>query len=137
MSLIRITHRPSPRQLSVFALAWLVFAGLLGLAQWMHGRPAVALACWTLAGLVPLGGAVWREGLRRLYVGLSYATYPVGFVVSSLMLGVLYYGVLTPVGLILRLCRYDPLHRRFEHGAESYWQPRPDRREPASYFRQH
>jgi RsiW-degrading membrane proteinase PrsW (M82 family) len=137
MSLIRINHRPSPRQLLVFAVAWLVFTGLLGLRQWTHDRSTAAMVCWALAVVVPLAGAAWREGLRLFYVGLCYVTYPVGFVVSSLMLGLLYYGVLTPVGLILRLCRYDPLHRRFERRAASYWLPRPDRREPGSYFRQH
>ena len=137
MSLIRINHRPSPRQLLVFALAWLVFAGLLGLSQWVHGRPAAAIACWVASGLVPMAGAVWPEGLRLLYLGLSYATYPIGLAVSSLVMVVLYYAVLTPIGLILRLCRYDPLNRRFDRQAGSYWHLRTSRREPASYFRQY
>jgi hypothetical protein len=137
MTLIRINHRPSPRQLLVFALAWLVFTGLLGLAQWVQGRPAAAIACWLASAIVPMVGAAWPEGLRRLYLGLAYATYPVGLAVSSLVLVTLYYAVLTPIGLILRLCRYDPLHRRFDRQAASYWHQRPARREPADYFRQH
>jgi hypothetical protein len=137
MSLIRINHRPSPRQLLVFALAWLVFVGLLGLVQWVQGRPAAAITCWVAGAGVPMVGAAWPEGLRRLYIGLSYATYPIGLVVSSLVLVALYYAILTPIGLILRLCRYDPLHRRFDRKAASYWHRRPDRREPADYFRQH
>lgn len=137
MSLIRINRHPPPRQLIVFAVAWMVFVGLIGLAQWRHGRPNGAMVCWSLAIVVPLIGVVWREGLRLLYVGLSCATYPIGFAVSSLVLVVLYYAVLTPIGLILRLCRYDPLHRRFDRDASSYWHPRSVRRDPASYFRQH
>ena len=121
----------------VFACAWLVFLGLLGLAQSTHDRPVVAKICWGLAVMVPLAGAVWREGLRRLFVGLSYATYPIGLAVSSVVLVTLYYVVLTPIGLILRLCRYDPLGRRFDRQSGSYWQPRAVRRNPASYFRQH
>ena len=137
MSLIRINHRPSPRQLLVFALAWLVLAGVLGAIQWSKGRPAVAFVCWSLALIVPVVGTAWREGLRRLYIGLSYATYPIGFVVSSLVLAALYYVVLTPIGLILRLCGHDALGRRFDPQATSYWQKRPGPRSPASYFRQH
>ena len=137
MSLIRINHRPSSRQLLVFALAWLVFTGVLGWSFRAHGRPAAAGLCWGLALGVPAVGAMWREGLRLLYLGLSYATYPIGFVVSSLVLAGLYYLVLTPIGLILRLCRYDPLHRRFDSRASTYWHPRPGPRDPASYFRQH
>ena len=137
MSLIRINHRPSPRQLLVFALAWMLFAGLLGAAQWAHDRPAAAGACWAAGVVVPLAGAAWREGLRRFYVGLCYATYPLGLAVSSLVLVLFYYVLLTPLGLILRLCRYDPLQRRFDRAAGSYWHRRPDRRDPAGYFRQH
>ena len=135
MSLIRINSRPSARQLLVFALAWLVFVGLLGLLQWHKARPVAAAICWILALGVPTAGVVWREGLRRLYVGLSYATYPIGFVVSSVVLLVIYYAVLTPIGLILRVCGHDPLQRHT--GADSYWLKRPIPRDPASYFRQH
>jgi hypothetical protein len=137
MSLIRLNRHPSSRQLLVFAAAWLVFLGLFGLAQRMHGRPALATVCWGLAIAVPLVGAAWREGLRLLFVGLSCATYPIGLAVSSVVLVLLYYGVLTPVGLILRFCRHDPLQRRFERARASYWQPRSSRRDSADYFRQH
>lgn len=137
MSLLRINTCPSARQLLVFALAWLVFVGLLGWAQWSKARPGVAFTCWALALGVPAVGAVWREGLRRLYVGLTYATYPIGFVVSSVVLVAIYYAVLTPMGLILRVCGHDPLQRRSGARADSYWHKRPGPRSPASYFRQH
>jgi hypothetical protein len=137
MSLIRLNRHPSSRQLLVFAFAWLVVLGLLGLAQWRHGRPTFALVGWSLAVGVPLVGAAWKEGLRLLFVSLSYATYPIGLVVSSVVLVALYYLVLTPIVLVLRLCHYDPLQRRFDRAAASYWQPRVGRRAPASYFRQH
>jgi Saxitoxin biosynthesis operon protein SxtJ len=137
MSLIRINTRPSRRQLLVFALACLVFAGLLGLTQWLRGRPTTAIVCWVLGLGVPAAGACWPAGLRLLYVGLCYATYPIGFAVSSLVLAALYYVVLTPIGLILRLCGHDPLHRRFDLQSASYWHKRPGPRSPDSYFRQH
>jgi len=74
------------------------------------------------------------EGLRRLYIGLSLATYPIGFVFSALVLVLIYYAILTPLGLILRVCGHDPLQRR---PAASYWHKRPGPRAAASYFRQH
>ena len=137
MALIRINHRPAARQLLVFALAWAAFVGALGWAQWTRGHATFAGCCWALAAGVPLIGAVWREGLRRLYVGLSYATYPIGFTVSSVALVVIYYAVLTPLGLILRVARHDPLQKTPGARVDSYWQPRPADRKPADYFRQH
>ena len=137
MSLLRLNSRPSPRQLLVFALAWLAVAGASGWAQWHQARPLAAETCWALAVIVPLAGAVWREGLRLLYVGLSYATVPIGYAVSTVVLVLLYYAVLTPLGLILWVCGHDPLQRRPAPAAASYWHKRPGPRRPASYFRQH
>lgn len=138
MSLLRINHRPSGRQLLVFALAWLIFAGALGWAQWAKARPTAALVCWGLALAIPAGGVVWREGLRRIYLGMTYAAYPLGFVVSAVVLTAIYYAVLTPIGLILRVCGHDPLQRHTRRArADSHWYRRPGPRGPAGYFRQY
>lgn len=137
MTLIRVNHHPAPRQLLLFAVAWTVVTGIIGLFQWLAERETLAQACWGAAIVVPLGGAVWREGLRRVYVGLTYATFPLGWLVSTAVLLVLYYGVLTPIGFILRVRRHDPLQQTPTSRADSYWRPRPVRRPAASYFRQH
>ncbi len=137
MSLLRINKNPSGRQLLVFALAWLVFAGGLGLSLWHRQHSGAAIASGIASVVVPLIGAAWPGGLRRFYLGLCYATYPVGLVVSSVVLVAIYYAVLTPLGLILRICRYDPLARRFDRQAATYWHRRPGARAPESYFRQH
>jgi hypothetical protein len=137
MALLRINRHPSARQLLVFALAWLAFAAALGFSMRSHHRPGVAVACWLAGVAVSLGGVAWPRGLRLFYLGLCYATYPVGLVVSSLVLGAIYYGVLTPIGLILRISRYDPLARRFDRPAATYWHRRPAPRDPEGYFRQH
>ena len=136
MSLLRLNRHPSPRQLLVFAVAWLVVFGTLAMSQWRHGREILAEVFAVTAIAFPLLGLAWREGLRCVFVGLAYATYPIGLVVSTVVLVVIYYAVLTPIGLVLRLGRYDPLQRRFDRQAATYWQRRPDRRDPDSYFRQ-
>jgi hypothetical protein len=137
MSLLRLNKHPSRNQLLVFAAAWLVFVGAAGLVQWHRHRPFVAEICWGLAGAVPLLGLVWREGLRLLFVGLSYATYPIGVVVSSVLLTSIYYLVLTPVGLLVRVCGHDALQRGFRKAPASYWQKRRPAPPSSRYFRQH
>ena len=39
-------------------------------------------------------------------------------------LGLLFYGVLTPIGAAMRLTGKDPMRLRLEPGASSYWIPR-------------
>lgn len=42
-----------------------------------------------------------------------------------LLLTLLFYGVLTPLALLLRALRIDPLARRWDARAGSYWRTRP------------
>ena len=44
-----------------------------------------------------------------------------GLVVSSVLMTVLFYLVVMPLGLLMRLRGRDPLKRSFERDAESYW----------------
>ena len=137
MALIRVNHHPAPRQLLLFATAWTAVAGTIGLFQWLEAHETLAQVCWAAAAVVPLGGAVWREGWRRFYVALTYAVFPLGWLVSTTVLLGLYYGVLTPIGFVLRVRRHDPLQQNPAARADSYWRPRPTRRPAASYFRQY
>jgi hypothetical protein len=136
MSLIRINRNPTGRQLAVFGAAWLTFLGISGWLSWSRGHRAAAETLWVLAALVPLGGIVSRSFLRIVYLGLSYATYPIGFVVSHVVLVLVYYVVLAPIGLAMRLFGHDPLERRFDAGAKSYWTPREKAKTVESYFKQ-
>ena len=53
-----------------------------------------------------------------------------------MIMGFLFFGLITPLGLVFRLIGKDPLNRRFDRAAATYWSdPRP-RRGKESYFRQ-
>ena len=42
-------------------------------------------------------------------------------VMSPLMMGLLFYLTVTPIALIMRVVGKDPLNRRFDKNAKSYW----------------
>ncbi len=136
MSLIRINRNPSARQLLVFGLAWLALLALLGWESWFRDRHLVAGTLWAVAAVVPLAGLVSKGFLRHVYLGLSYATYPIGFVLSHIVLALVYYLALTPIGLTMRLFRHDPLSRRVDPKAQSYWVSRSGTKTPESYLHQ-
>ena len=136
MGLIRIEHHPSRRQLILFGALWLLAFGALGAAALRGGRPWCAAASWAAALLAPSLGLAFPEFLRFLYVGLAYLTFPIGFIVSHVVLAATYYVVLTPLGLLLRGLRYDPMNRRFDPRAESYWIGREPTDDVQRHFRQ-
>jgi hypothetical protein len=43
-----------------------------------------------------------------------------GWINTRILLSVVFYGLITPMGLIMRLLGNDPMHRKYEPGRESY-----------------
>ena len=50
-----------------------------------------------------------------------------GWINTRILLGVVFYGLITPMGLIRRLRREDPMRRRHDPAAQSYRVPKPPR----------
>ena len=135
--LIRLNLKPTPRQLNQFGLAWLVFVGAWGAAaMWRWHSPSAAVALWITAVVVPAAGWLCRPIMRAAYLALTLAAYPVGVVVSTVVLAAVYFLVLTPVGLLMRLLGRDPMFRRFDRAAATYWRVHTPPADSGRYFRQ-
>ena len=75
--------------------------------------------------------------MRWVFLGMSYLAFPIDFVVSHVVLAVVYSLVLTPIGFLKRLFGYDSMKRGFDPEATSYWSERPASAvEEKGYFRQ-
>lgn len=137
MAWIQINTRPTRRQLVVFGLAWLVFFAFVGWLIWSQtGLPALGCVLWGAAAMVPAAGCAVPGLMRGVYVAMSYVTFPIGYAVSILVLATIYYLVLTPTGLIMRLFGRDPMTRRFEPETQTYWVTHEQKDDPQSYLRQ-
>lgn len=135
--MIEINRHPSRRDLAWFGGLLTPFAGVLGgLLWWRFGWSTAAVVIWSIgAGVTLLFWGV--PPLRRpIYVGWVTITFPIGWVLSHAVLGIIYYLVLTPTGLIMRLLGRDPMARRIDPGAPTYWSDAHPPHEPGRYFRQ-
>lgn len=56
-------------------------------------------------------------------------------VMSPLILGILYFGLFTPIGLLMRVSGRDPLHRALDKNLPSYWIPRDSTRDAGANMR--
>jgi len=120
---------------SLLSLLVLWRGSLVGFELGSATRPVAAV----IAGFGLVTGllSVFAPAANRLpWVALVLVTWPIGFVVSHVVLIVLYYGLITPVGLALRATGRDPLHRRIEPGAPSHWTQRGEPSAVARYFKQ-
>jgi uncharacterized protein involved in cysteine biosynthesis len=67
--------------------------------------------------------------LRRLYDGWMVFVRALAWINARIILMVVFYLILTPVGLFRRLLGYDPLNRRVDSNAATYRVPRERRPE--------
>ena len=135
--MIQINKNPSKTELFWFGMLCIGFFGLLGLSV-MHKSHSMrgARDVW-IAGAVLVVIYFAISPLRRpIYLGWMYAAFPLGWVVSHVLLTVAYFGVIVPVGLLMRLMAQDPLTRKFEPTAATYWTPHDPGTDPDRYFRQ-
>lgn len=135
MALVQMHWQPTDRQLRQFAVSCLVALPVL---SWLGsgGNPAI------LGGAAAIGAAITALGWFRprwlvpLFIGLSLAVLPIGWLISELLLLLLFYGLFWPIGFMRRRLLGDPLQRRADREAASYWQAKAQPADPASYFRQ-
>jgi hypothetical protein len=78
---------------------------------WMFGLAGITAA-------VTMVSPRWLAPLNRAWMQFGELLHRV---VSPLVLGIIFYGVFTPVGLVMRIAQRDAMKRRFEPGAPTYW----------------
>lgn len=137
MALIERKTDPTPHEVRWFAGLWLPLAAAIvaALVGWQTGSRAVPIAILAAGVGAGVVGLLAPKAGRAILIGWMYATYPIGWVVSHALLAVIYFGVMTPIGLVRRLVRRDPLELRLDRKRASYWVERRRVEDVEAYFR--
>ena len=135
MALLKIDWKPSEGKVREFGRNLIIFAAVLAVMALVKGRREKA--AWLFAGGAALGGLTWLlpEPLGRLvYRAWMSVAFVMGTCVSTVLLAGLYYIVVTPLGVLLRLQGRDALNLRGS-GKDSYWLPLPPPPDKSSWER--
>ena len=112
-----------------------VFAVLGLLFLWRH-KAHYPYFLWPGAVLV-LFGAILPRALKWIYIAWMSVAFVLGFVMAHVILAVLFYLVITPIGLLAKLAGKDFLSLKLDRAAKSYWIPREKKpKSAADYERQ-
>ena len=132
-----VNTQPTEKDLRTFGLILVPFVAVFGFVLSHRFGDAVGRAVWIGGGALAAVYLAVPPTRRAIFVGWGRATYPIGFVVSNLLLGFVFYVVVTPIALLLRVLGKDPLERRVDPAASSYWVERqPGDRPVRRYFQQ-
>ncbi len=103
-----------------FGLVFAAFFALIAVAKLWIGN---SLWLWWLTGAaatlaVALLRPVWLAPFNRLWMKLGLLLFKV---ISPLVMGFMFFIVITPIGLLLRTCKKDILRRKIDAQISSYW----------------
>lgn len=137
MAVIEINKDPSKKELAWFGLMFLAFFGLIGgFVWWRFEAQTVAYGLWGGAAVI-VAAYYAVPGLQKpIYLGWLYAAYPIGWVISHVVMGVIYYLVFTPIALVFKLIGRDALERKIDKNAKTYWVEHRTGGDPQRYFKQ-
>ena len=128
--------QPAPRTLRQFAAAWLVF--FLAAASYqtlVRGRPAAGYVLGAIA-LIGLAGLLKPLAVRWLFIGATVVAFPIGWLMTQVILAVMFYLVLTPLALVFRWRGRDELQLRREPEKSSFWITRGHPPDAGRYLKQ-
>lgn len=136
--MFEINWHPSRRELRQFAVILGAFSIVLGALVWYKIRElSITVVIWTVGFLVALVGYNIPPFMRWVFVGWMVAAYPIGWTISHLLMAVIFYFVLTPIGFLVRLINSDPMQRQFDRTAKTYWTRHDPGRAARRYFKQY
>ncbi len=117
----------------------LIVGGVLVLfgARWLYlGRFTSAATIMLAVGVLLAGAGIlfprWLVLPNKAWMALAHA---LSCITTPIILGVVFFGILTPIGAIKRVLGWDPLYRRAARRS-SYWHAySPGQRNPRHYER--
>lgn len=71
-----------------------------------------------------LTGLFVHPVLRPIYIGWMKFAFVLAWINTRILLGVFFYGIITPIGLLMRLFGKDLLDQKIDRNATTYWKKR-------------
>lgn len=128
---------PTPRMLRQFAAAWVVLCLVSAAVHGFTDGDLRAVEIRAGIALVGVLGLVLPGAIRWLFIAVTVVTFPIGVVVSNLLLAGMFFLVVTPLGLLLRCRGRDPLQLKPDRARKTFWHQRRHPDDPTRYLKQY
>lgn len=122
-----------PRQIRKFGIIAFIFFGTLCTVGIWAGR-TVPTYLFSFLSILGLGFILIPSQLRPVYEAWLRIAHFIGRIVTTLILVLAYYLVITPSAMIKRLFGGAPIPRKPDKSARSYWVARDEPAQPKGRF---
>jgi hypothetical protein len=110
------------RQLRQFGLMVGSILMVIGLWRFYKGDFETGrVVFWTVGGLLFGAGLLLPAALRPVYAVWMKLAYGLAYVNTRVLITLIFFLVVTPIGLLMRLIKGDLLAEKFDKTARTYW----------------
>lgn len=100
-----------------------LFAGIFGLLLPWKFEWQWPIWPWLLFAALAAAALIAPMSLRPVYNAWMRFGLVIGSIMSRIILGIVFFLVVTPLGVLMRATGKDPMHRSFNRSAASYRDP--------------
>lgn len=124
MTWVEINWKPDKRELSQFGLSMIIGFGLFAVVanRYWH-LPKLAILFAVFGGFAGVAGLSGKRVALVAYLPWMALAFILGNIMSRLLVGMFFYLLITPMGLIMRVVGKDTLQRKNDRA--SYWSELP------------
>ncbi|MCS6304135.1 MAG: hypothetical protein H8K07_10765 [Nitrospira sp.] len=116
----RTNQQPTMRDLRQFGLLVGGVFAVIGLWPVVFRSESPRLWATILGSLLIVLGAIAPQSLKQAHKGWMKVGHVLGSINTKIILGIIYYLLITPMGLVMRLMGRDPMHRALTPDMDTY-----------------
>jgi len=113
-------QQPATKDLRQFGLMVGGVFLVIGLWPFLFRSELPRLWAVIIGGALMVLGAMLPGCLKQVYNGWMKLGHILGWINTRILLGIIYYGLVTPMGLAMRLMGKDPMRLAFREDASTY-----------------
>lgn len=123
------------REFGIFALFGFGLPGCVIGFKWDLWQ--IGYGFWGLGVFSFIFAFVQPKVLKPIFITLVVVAFPIGFVISNIILTAIFYGILTPIALVFKVFGRDALNCKIEPKSASYWISREGKSPVSQRFKQY
>ncbi len=113
-------HAATRKELRQFGLLVGAVFAVIGLWPLVFRGEPLRLWATGVGGLLIICGGVYPSMLAPIHKGWMWVGYILGWINTRILLGIVFYGLVTPIGIVFRLMGKDTMRQAFSESSTTY-----------------
>lgn len=112
------------KQIRTFGFGLTGFLSLIGGLHIYKGHPESSIYFFGASFVALCISIIVPTALKHIYKIMMLIAHAIGWVNTHILLGLIFYLIISPVGLFLKAIRKDLLNRKIDKSCNTYWNRR-------------